>query len=215
MATLRLTPMAASGANLGTRLRFERLTRASQGDTDQEVFSPGVVMAVMASATPPSTVTVVAGEYLVTWPSGPRIARMTITVPAGDGTYDIWNLRSADGADPQAVIYWGTSGDETLDEAGLLALSGSVTKSRASGTYVFGAGGYKYFAWPDGYGSPAAGTGFKDADNGWPISMAAAAEGYSQSQNGWGFLLLTVSGRSYRLYRTRQKLGGALSIIVS
>ena len=117
-------------------------------------------------------------------------------------------------------LYYGTSASETLDEAGIQALSLGNLTSNKNGVYSFVALNYKYFAWADSLGSPTAKTGFKDTSTGVKVVMAGAAEGYLQSQNEWNYKLIPVANSNgvttnYRLYRTLNTIGGSINIQVS
>lgn len=125
--------------------------------------------------------------------------------------------------------YWlrfaGESVNPTLNEAEIEALSISGLASGFSGSYAFGATSpatYKYFAFPDSFGSPTATTGFKDASTNLAVSMADATDDvfYSNTQNGWSYGLVSVTNSNgiatnYRVYRTKNLLGGTITIILS
>lgn len=119
-------------------------------------------------------------------------------------------------------LFYGTSPNATLNEAGIEALLNNPLQSNKNGTYSFLAGDYKYFAWPDSFGSPVATNGFRDANTNFPISMATSAQDpfYSNTQNGWSYGLVSVTNSfgintNYRVYRSENILGGSISIIVS
>lgn len=121
----------------------------------------------------------------------------------------------------QAKKFSGISSSATLDSTAILALSGSLSGS-ASGTYSFGAGEYKFFAWPDSFGSPTATTGFKDTSTNLAVAMANSSDDafFAQAQNGWSYGLVSVTNphgavTNYRVYRSKNKLGGAINIAVS
>jgi len=113
-------------------------------------------------------------------------------------------------------VYYGTSEDAILDEAGITGLESSVNASTEAGTYEFTVPAspekYLYFAWRDSFGSPAVSTGFSAF--GFPLGMATGG-GYDQTQNGWSYALVSVGGVSYRLYRTEYKQGMNYTVIVS
>lgn len=124
------------------------------------------------------------------------------------------------------IWYWkrfhGTSTSATLNESGIESLASSSLSSSENGTYSFAAGGYKYFAWPDSFGSPTSGSGFKDSSNGQPVPMATSSEDpfFDNSQNGWYYGLVNVTNAygqaiDYRVYRTYNQLAGTITIIVS
>ncbi len=115
------------------------------------------------------------------------------------------------GVSSSRVLYYGISTDEILDASGILALS-SVSRSSLAGTFVFPTGeGFYYFALPDGFGSPAAGTGFMLGA--FPVDMASGGA-FTATENGWSYLPISVGGAAYRLYRTTSPQGDAQSINV-
>lgn len=150
---------------------------------------------------------------------------------AGSGSYQ-WSIEATD---TQSTIFsrlftvtWqfrrfiGTNASAVLTEAQIEALVTNQLASSFAGTYSMAAGDYKYFSWPDGFGSPTAGNGFRDASNGFNIDMASVADNgaYSNVQNGWSYALISVTNGfgvnvNYRLYRSRFTLAGAITIIVS
>jgi len=119
-------------------------------------------------------------------------------------------------------IFYGTSANATLTEAQIEALSNSPLASSENATYSFGTGGYKYWAWPDSFGSPTASTGFKDTATNLAVAMASAVDdaAYSNTENGWSYALVSVTNPNgvtvnYRVYRTKFVLGGAINVEVS
>ena len=117
-------------------------------------------------------------------------------------------------------MYWGDSTTANLAASDILALSSNSLTSGFAGTYSFAAGGYKFFSWPDSFGSPTATTGFKDTSNGLPMAMAPADSYFTNTQNGWSYALVSVTNSlsvttNYRVYRTQNVLGGAYTIAVS
>ena len=122
--------------------------------------------------------------------------------------------------------YWGNSASESLNEAGIEGLGSSSLKTSENGTYDFDTAEnqYKYLCWPDGdgFGSPAAVTGFKDAATNNVIVMATAADDafFSETENGWSYGVVSVTNSNgvetdYRVYRSKNKLGSALDIEVN
>ena len=118
--------------------------------------------------------------------------------------------------------YYGTSSSTSLDEAGIEGLSNSQLSTNENGTYSFVAGNYKYFAWPDEFGSPTANTGFKDTSTNLAVAMATSTDDsfFSNTQNGWSYGLVSVTNTysqttNYRVYRTKNILGGSINIQVS
>jgi hypothetical protein len=122
----------------------------------------------------------------------------------------------------RAKKFYGTSASASLDSAGVSALTAMAGATSLGGTYSMAAGGYKYFAWPDSFGSPTAVTGFKDAATNLAVSMASSSDdaAFSQTQNGWNYALVSVTNSfgaslNYRVYRTKNVLGGSINIAVS
>ncbi len=118
--------------------------------------------------------------------------------------------------------YAGTSANATLTEAQIEALALNALQASFATTYIMAAGDYKYFSWPDSFGSPTAATGFKDTSTGFPVSMADAADNaaYSNVQNGWNYALVSVTNTlgvtvNYRVYRSKNLLGGSINVQVS
>lgn len=119
-------------------------------------------------------------------------------------------------------LYYGISASATLDETGIEGLANSVLQATENGTYNFAATNYKYFAWADSLGSPTASTGFRDSSTGLAVAMADNTDDvfYSNVQNGWYYGLVSVTNvngitTNYRVYRTKNTLGGTIQIIVS
>lgn len=119
-------------------------------------------------------------------------------------------------------LYYGTSASTTLNEAAIESLASSTLAVSEGGTYSFAAGNYKYFAWPDDFGSPTASTGFKDTATSLAVSMATNLDDafYGNVENGWYYGLVTVTNvegiaTDYRVYRTKNTLGSTINILVS
>ncbi len=118
-------------------------------------------------------------------------------------------------------IYYGISASATLNETQIEALASNALASGFGGIYNFGATNYKFFTWPDSFGSPTAGTGFKDNSTGLALSMADSSDDafFSNTQNGWSYGLVAVTNTNgittnYRVYRTKFQLGGTLQALV-
>jgi len=119
-------------------------------------------------------------------------------------------------------MYYGTSSSTTLDESGIEGLTSSLLTSTETGTKSFASGGYKYFAWPDSFGSPTATTGFKDTSTNLAVAMADSTDNafFSEVENGWYYGTVSVTNAysqntTYRVYRTKNVLGGSINIQVS
>jgi len=122
-------------------------------------------------------------------------------------------------------IYYGTSALTSLNEAQIEALASNPLASTEVGTYNFADTGstYKYFCWPDSFGSPTSGpypNGF--ITGGLGASMASVVDDpfYSNTQNGWSYGLVSVTNingiaTNYRVYRTLNTLGSAVTISVN
>ena len=131
------------------------------------------------------------------------------------GTFDASTTYIPEGTAVNYSMRWGTSLSTTLTESAVLALTSSTLTPYVTGTRSFAAGGYKYVAYQDTLGSPAAGTGFMDQTTGFPVAMAGTADGYTSVENGWYYLPLTVSGTAWRVYRTLNTLGDVMSITIT
>jgi hypothetical protein len=119
-------------------------------------------------------------------------------------------------------LYHGTSNSATMSESGIKSLVNSSLTSSKNTTYSMAAGGYKYFCWPEIFGSPTAVTGFKDTATNLSVSMADSSDNaaFSNVQNGWSYALVSVTNvngatTNYRVYRTKNILGGSINIQVS
>lgn len=119
-------------------------------------------------------------------------------------------------------LYSGTSNSAVLNESAIKALSNSNLSGAKNATYSMAAGGYKYFCWPDSFGSPTAVTGFKDTATNLSVSMADSSDNasFSNVQNGWSYAIVSVTNvngvtTNYRVYRTKNILGGSINIQVS
>ena len=118
--------------------------------------------------------------------------------------------------------YWGTSALPSLTEAGIEGLVNGVLSGGLAGTYNFDPLDYKYFCFPNDFGSPTTTTGFKDASTGLSLAMADVGDDafYSNLQNGWYYGVVAVTNgfgitTNYRVYRTKNTLGSILQAIVS
>jgi hypothetical protein len=118
--------------------------------------------------------------------------------------------------------YIGTSTNTTLTEAQIEALALTELNAGITGTYSLAAGGYKYFVFDDALGSPTAITGFKDTSTNLAVAMADSTDdaAYSNTQNGWSYALVSVTNAegvtsNKRVYRTKNILGGSITIQVS
>lgn len=119
--------------------------------------------------------------------------------------------------------YFGTSALGTLADTDIVALANNPLASGFAGLYNFAALDFKYFCWPDSFGSPTASTGFKDNSTGLALAMADIGDDpsyYTNLQNGFYYGLVAVTNintvtTNYRVYRTKNALGGTLQALVA
>jgi hypothetical protein len=139
-----------------------------------------------------------------------------IVVPEGVNlAYDIETLKGATVATAGGGwLYWGTSLSESVTGATVDATFDKVLTISIIGSRAFAALGYKFFAWPDEFGSPRAYNGFRDPLSGSPIVMAGTDQGYSETENGWGYKLISIDGTAFRLYRTLYQINAAVAFLV-
>lgn len=117
-------------------------------------------------------------------------------------------------------LYYGTSTNATLNESDIEGLINSTLTSSYSGTFSYAGGGYKYFCFPTSFGSPSS---FKDAATNLNVAMATNLDDavfFANSANGLYYGLVSVtnvngSTTNYRVYRSKNILGGSISIIVA
>jgi hypothetical protein len=115
--------------------------------------------------------------------------------------------------------YYGPSTNTTLTEAQIEALSDSGLASGFNGTFSYAGGGYKFFCFPTSFGSPVS---FKDAATNLNVAMASIVDDafFSNTANSLSYGLVSVTNvfsqtTNYRVYRSKNILGGAISIIVA
>ena len=118
-------------------------------------------------------------------------------------------------------VYYGISANTTLNESQIESLTGLLAQNQFA-DYSFSASNYKYICYPDSFGSPTASTGFKDTSTNLVVSMADSSDNafYSNTENGWSYGLVNVTNAqgiatNYRVYRTKNILGGTITIRVS
>jgi len=119
------------------------------------------------------------------------------------------------------ATYSGTNVNPTIGEVEIEALVNKTLSSSKNVNHPLASGGYKYICYPDGFGSPTSTTGFRDNSTLLPISMADNTDNgfYSNTGNGWNYGLVSVTNifgvtTNYRVYRTRNVLGGSIQINV-
>lgn len=115
-------------------------------------------------------------------------------------------------------VFSGTSTNLALTAPQIQSLTNNALQSSFGTTIQYVAGGYKYYCIPSTFGFPSL---FKDVSTNLNVAMAGIAEGYT-STNGNGIYYQSVSVtnaygvvNNYRIYRTRNVLGGVIKIAIS
>ena len=101
-------------------------------------------------------------------------------------------------------MYWGTSSLSSLTETDIEALKSSSLVANSVGSFNFGAGGYKYIAYPTVFGQK---TSFKDPSTGFDVDMQAPVT--TIVSNSFSI------GTEYYVHRSTNVLGGSLTITVA
>jgi hypothetical protein len=117
--------------------------------------------------------------------------------------------------------HYGTDVATILDSAGIGALVSSGLATGYSGTYAYAAGGYKYLCFADAAGGQV--NSVKDQSTGFSVPMVTVAGDAAYSNvDGGGFYYALVSRTNtfgvttnYRVYRTLNILGGAITLLVT
>lgn len=116
-------------------------------------------------------------------------------------------------------IYYGTSSNTTLSEAQIEALANASLTNSITGSFSFVGGNYKYFSYPDVYGSINT---IKDATTSLNVAMASSVDDafFSNSANGIYYGIVSVTNTNgvstnYRVYRTKNILGGSITFIIT
>lgn len=114
-------------------------------------------------------------------------------------------------------IYYGTSSATTLTANQITGLTSTLLTNSAIRTYDLDAGNYKYICIPTAITNP---TLFKDASTNLTVAMAGPSEGYTTLNNGYYVDQVVVTNAfglnvTYDVYRSKNILGGVLSIITS
>lgn len=120
--------------------------------------------------------------------------------------------------------YWkrfnGTQSATSLSDAQIVALNGSGSGALSSsrvGTYAFGSGSYKYFAWPVTFGGASL---FRDSATNLAVSMAGISDGYTTPVGVYYAQIVSITNTygktiNYYVFRTRNILGGLINIVVT
>lgn len=118
-------------------------------------------------------------------------------------------------------MFYGNSANVTLSEAQIQALANDLLTASYARTYAMAAGGYKYICLADAAGGQL--NTVKDASTNLSVPMATAADDASYSNvdgGGYSYALVSVTNpfavtTNYRVYRTKNSLGGAISLAVT
>jgi hypothetical protein len=115
-------------------------------------------------------------------------------------------------------LHYGNSANPTLSSAQILALSSSMLTGTIPRTYAMPAGGYKYICCHAGMSIQT----IKDASTGFNVPTADTSDDptYSSSENGLNYAIVVVTNAfgvvaNYRVYRTKNSLGGAINLVVT
>jgi hypothetical protein len=116
-------------------------------------------------------------------------------------------------------VYYGDNTNTILAESDILGLSGNFLASSGSATYSLSPGGYKYICYPSSFG---AANSIKDTSTNLNVAMADTSDdpSYSNNSNGYYYALVSVTNTfgqtiDYRVYRSKNVLGGSINIQVS
>lgn len=113
-------------------------------------------------------------------------------------------------------MYAGTSTNTSLTASEITGLTNyNSVKNGFAGTYALSAGGYKYFAFATGYGTP---TSWVDTSNNLSVGMYGGYPNIDGSGNSYDLVSVTnAEGETtnYKVYRTLNQLGGSINIAVS
>ena len=112
--------------------------------------------------------------------------------------------------------YYGIQSSTSLTAAQIQGLNSELATNRL-GNYTFGAGNYKYFAWPTSFGAP---TLFRDFNTNLAVAMAGVDEGYTTPVGSYYAQVVSVTNiwgytTNYYVFRTRNILGGSIIITVT
>lgn len=119
-----------------------------------------------------------------------------------------WNFRN----------FYGTQTLPVLTETDIEALTNSYLGTTITGTFAYASGGYKYFVVPNTSANP---TLFRDFNTNFAVAMADTVDGYTDTNAGiYKFKFINITNpfgilQSYRVYRTKNILGGTINITVS
>jgi hypothetical protein len=118
-------------------------------------------------------------------------------------------------------LYFGAQAAATLNAAQILALASNYLATGYGGTFAMAAGGFKYICLSDVNGGQI--NIVKDQSTGFSVPMATASDDPAYSNvdgGGFSFALVSVTNAegvtsNVRVYRTRNVLGGAVTLILT
>jgi hypothetical protein len=112
-------------------------------------------------------------------------------------------------------VYYGTSSSTGLTSAQITGLTSSqLDTTIINDDWDYAAGDYKYLCIPSTFASPNL---FKDESTNLSVAMASDPEGYTEGSGTYKYLTVNVTNQygvaqDYRVYRTRNVLGGSIDI---
>jgi hypothetical protein len=113
-------------------------------------------------------------------------------------------------------MYAGTSTNTSLTASQITGLTNyNSVKNGFAGTYALSAGGYKYFCFATGYGTP---TSWVDTSNNLSVGMYTGYPNIDGSGNSYDLVSVTnAEGETtnYKVYRTLNILGSTINIAIS
>jgi hypothetical protein len=117
--------------------------------------------------------------------------------------------------------YWGFSANVTLSEAQIEALASNALTTAIAGSYSMGATGYKYICVANAVGGQI--NAVKDSLTLLNVPMATVADNAAYNNvdgGGFSYALVSVTNTNgvttnYRVYRTQNSLGAAITLLVT
>lgn len=114
--------------------------------------------------------------------------------------------------------FYGVQAAATLSESQIEALAGTSLATGYAGTYATGGGGYKYVCFANAAGGQI--NTVKDQLTGFNVPMAVSAPYSNVDGGGFNYALVSVTNvngitTNYRVYRTANSLGGAITLVVT
>ncbi len=112
-------------------------------------------------------------------------------------------------------VYYGTSALTGLTSAQITGLTSSqLDTTIINDDWSYVAGDYKYLCIPSTFSSPSL---FKDESTNLSVAMASDPEGYTEGSGTYKYITVNVMNQygvsqDYRVYRTRNSLGGSIDI---